>query len=116
VATNNKDFKVKNGLQVSGVAEFHSDVVLGDTQLSFDSNLNRLVIQINGEWVPLATLEDADVFTFEDIGVAVDYDGNATYIVQANGVSPASPFKFADNGTPETSTFPTIFDSGALVV
>jgi hypothetical protein len=114
MATNNKDFKVKNGLKVSGPAVFSSDVVLGTTPLAFDSTTNRLKIQVNNEWVSIATLADADVLTFEDIGVSVDYDGSATYIIQANGVEPAGTSKFVDGGDVSTTDVRYIFDSGVL--
>jgi hypothetical protein len=114
MTTNNKDFKVKNGLLVSGNAVFGSEIVLGSTPISFDTNTNRLKIQVNNEWVQIATLEDADVLTFEDIGVAVDYDGSATYIIQANGVSPSELSKFVNAGSAETTTVRYIFDAGVL--
>ena len=114
MATNNKDFKVKNGLQVSGPAVFASDVILGTTPIAFDAATNRLKIQVNNEWISIATLADADVLTFEDIGVSVDYDGTATYIIQANGVQPSSTSKFVDGGDVNTTEIRYIFDSGVL--
>jgi hypothetical protein len=114
MTTNNKDFKVKNGLQVAGSAVFGSNLVLGSTPVAFDTATNRLKIQVNNEWVQIATLEDADVLTFEDIGVAVDYDGSATYIVQGNGVTPSELSKFVDSGSPETTTVRYIFDAGVI--
>lgn len=114
MATSNKDFKVKNGLTVQGQARFNSDVMLGNTQLAFDSDINRLKVMINNQWVPIATLDDADVLTFEDIGVAIDYNGNATYIIQGNGVSIDTNSKFVDNGDPSTTTFRYIFDAGTI--
>lgn len=114
MAINNKDFKVKNGLQVQGTAVFASDVILGSTPIAFDATTNRLKIQINNEWVQIATMADAEVLTFEDIGLAVDYDGSATYIIQGNGVTPSATSKFVDGGSPSTTTVRYIFDSGAL--
>jgi hypothetical protein len=114
MTTNNKDFKVKNGLQVAGTATFQSDVVLGDTPLAFDTATNRLKVQINNEWVSIATLADADVLTFEDIGISIDYNGQATYIVQGNGVTPSSTSKFIDGGGPDTASVRYVFDSQEL--
>ena len=114
MSTNNKDFKVKNGLQVSGAAVFSSDVILGTTPLAFDTATNRLKVEINNEWVLIATLADADVLTFEDIGVSVDYDGSATYIIQANGVSASGTSKFVDGGDVNTTSVRYIFDSGVI--
>jgi hypothetical protein len=108
---NNKDFKVKNGLQVSGPAVFGSDVILGNTPLAFDSGTNRLKIQVNNEWVSIATLADADVLTFEDIGLTIDYDGQPTYIVQGNGITPSITSKFVDGGDPNTTSVRYIFDA-----
>ena len=71
-------------------------------------------VKINDQWVPIATLDDADVLTFEDIGVAIDYDGNASYIIQGNGVSINTNSKFVDNGDPSTTTFRYIFDAGII--
>jgi hypothetical protein len=114
MATTDKDFKVKNGLRVSGNAIFGSEVVLGSTPLAFDTTTKRLKVLVDNEWVQIANLEDADVLTFEDIGVAIDYDGSATYIIQANGVSPSSLSKFVDGGSPETTTVRYIFDAGVI--
>lgn len=114
MTSSNKDFKIKNGLQVPGNAIFNSDVILGNTQIAFDNTINRLKIKINDQWVAIATLEDADVLTFEDIGIAIDYNGNPTYIVQANGVSASENSKFVDNGNPSTSVFRYVFDAGVI--
>lgn len=115
MATNNKNFKVKNGLNVNGTATFNSDFILNGTQLTFDTNTNRLKVYVNGGWQEIALLSDAETLSFEDIGLTIDYDGNPVYIVQGNGVSPSGTSKFADGGTPSSSTFRYIFDSGALV-
>ena len=114
MSTNNKDFKVKNGLQVNGTAVFNSDVILGDVPMAFDTNTNRIKLYVNNEWVQVATLADADVLTFEDIGVSVDYDGAATYIIQGNGITPSSTSKFIDGGDPNTSSVRYVFDAQAL--
>jgi hypothetical protein len=114
MATNNKNFKVKNGLNVNGTATFNSDFVLNGTQLAFDTNTNRLKVYINNEWVQVALLSDAETLSFEDIGLSIDYDGNPTYIVQGNGVTPAETSKFVDGGSPSSTTFRYIFDGGVL--
>jgi hypothetical protein len=114
MSINNKDFKVKNGLQVAGTAVFNSDVILGETPMAFDITTNRIKIYVNGEWVQIATLADADVLTFEDIGVSVDYDGQATYIIQGNGVSPSDQSKFIDGGGPSTTSVRYVFDSQVI--
>ena len=92
MATVDKNFKVKNGLNVAGTATFGSTVVLGETPLRFDTATNKLQIQLNSIWVPIAFNSDipdtSQDISFMDIGLAIDYDGNPTYIVQAIGVTP----------------------------
>jgi hypothetical protein len=115
MATTDKNFKVKNGLNVAGNATFDSSVILGSTPLRFDTATNKLQIQLNGTWKPIAFTEDLESqIGFTDIGLAIDYNGLPIYTVQANGVSTTAT-KFADGGTPETSTYGMTFDSGALV-
>lgn len=115
MATTGKNFKVKNGLNVAGSATFDSDVILGSTPLRFDTTTNKLQIQLNGTWKPIAFTEDLESqIGFTDIGLAIDYNGLPIYTVQANGVNTTAT-KFADGGSPETSTYGMTFDSGTLV-
>lgn len=111
MSTNNKDFKVKNGLVVEG-----NQLTLGSTPVAFNTSTSKLEIYINGSWQPIAfTSEIPDVadITFMDIGLAIDYNGDPIYTVQANGVV-TSATKFADGGTPSTSSFILTFDSGVI--
>ena len=113
--TTNKNFKVKNGLDVAGNATFDSQVILGTTPLAFDTTSNRLQVYINNAWASIATLDDFNnQLTFMDIGLAIDYNGQPTYIVQANGVTISGDSKFVDAGSPESTTFSSIFDSGTI--
>ena len=118
MSTTDKNFKVKNGMNVAGDATFSSDVILGTTPLRFDTTTNKLQIQLNGTWSPIAFVSDIpDMSTeigFMDIGLAIDYNGLPIYTVQANGVNTTAT-KFADGGTPSTSVYGLTFDSGALV-
>ena len=50
-----------------------------------------------------------------DVGLAIDYNGQPTYIIQANGVTPSGTSKFVDGGDPSTAQFGMTFDAGALV-
>lgn len=113
-----KDFKVKNGLQVAGDATFGSNVILGSAPISYDSQNNRLQIEINGTWVPVAFTSDipnpSNDLTFMDVGLAIDYNGSPTYIIQANGVTPAGTSKFLDGGNPLTLSAQYLFDSGVV--
>ncbi len=118
----NKNFKVKNGLNVAGAATFDAAVnvdnlVLNSTPLAFDSTTGRLKIQIGGVWKEIALLtdaaEDVSAITFMDIGLAVDYDGQPIYTVYANGVNTTAT-KFADGGDYSTNTYTMTFDSGTI--
>jgi hypothetical protein len=120
MSTTDKNFKVKNGLNVAGEATFGSNVILGETPLRFDTATNKLQIQLNGAWVPIAFNSEipdpATQISFMDIGLAIDYNGEPIYTVQGNGVSPASTSKFVDGGSPYStdSDISMIFDSGVI--
>jgi hypothetical protein len=118
MSTTDKNFKVKNGINVAGTATFDSSVVLGATPLRFDTTTNKLQIQLNGNWQPIAFVSDIPDMTteigFMDIGLAIDYNGLPIYTVQANGVNTTAT-KFADGGTPTTSSYSISFNSGSLV-
>lgn len=118
----NKNFKVKNGLNVAGPATFDAAVnvdnlVLNSTPLAFDSSTGRLKIQINGAWKEIALLtdaaEDLSVLTFMDIGLAMDYNGQPIYTVYANGINTTAT-KFADGGYYSTEVYSMSFDSGTI--
>jgi hypothetical protein len=122
MATVDKNFKVKNGLNVAGAATFDAAVnvenlVLNSTPLAFDSSTGRLKIQIGGVWKEIALLtdatEDATALTFMDIGLALDYDGAPIYSLYANGVNTTAT-KFASGGDQATDTFSYTFDSGTI--
>ena len=116
MATVDKNFRVKNGLNVAGNATFESNVILGTTPISFDTVSNRLQIFINNEWKPVAFTSDiaaGDSITFMDLGLAIDYNGEPVYTLQANGVL-TSGVKFAEGGTPSSTSWSYEFDSGAL--
>ena len=119
MATTDKNFKVKNGLSVAGTASFGSDIVLGTAPISFDTQTNRLKVQIDGTWQPIALYSEipneATMLSFMDVGLAIDYNGQPTYIIQANGVTPSGTNKFISGGDPSTTEFGVTFDSGALV-
>lgn len=118
MATNNKNFKVKNGLNVAGTATFDTDIVLGTTPIAFDSTTNRLKIYINGSWSPIAFSADIPDLTqqlsFMDIGLSIDYNGQPTYIVQGNGTVISGDSKFVDGGLISTQSFDLVFDSGSI--
>lgn len=45
MATVDKNFKIKNGLNVAGTATFGSTVVLGETPLRFDTATSKLQLK-----------------------------------------------------------------------
>ena len=118
MATDNKNFKVKNGLNVAGTATFESSVILGETPLRFDTATNKLQLQLNGTWVPIAFNSEipdtTQAISFMDIGLAIDYDGQPTYIIQANGVTTSGSSKYADGGSPTSTLWDMYFDSGEI--
>ena len=115
MTTIDKNFKVKNGLNVAGNATFDSQVILGTTPLAFDTTSNRLQVYVNNAWASIATLDDFNnQLTFMDIGLAIDYNGQPTYIIQANGVTNSGDSKFVDAGNPSSNTFGSIFDAGTI--
>lgn len=118
MATVDKNFKIKNGLNVAGTATFGSNVVLGATPLRFDTATNKLQIQLNGAWVPIAFNSDipdtSQDVSFMDIGLAMDYNGLPIYTIQANGVTPDAGSKTVNGGSPTDTAFSMVFDSGSI--
>jgi len=118
MSTTEKDFKLKNGLDVGGNATLGGNLILGNAPIAYDAVHNRLQVQINGSWVSFAfttDIPDASTdITFMDIGLAIDYNGEPTYIVQCNGVTPSSTSKFLDGGNPSTTSAEWLFDSGVI--
>ena len=114
MSTENKNFKVKNGLNVAGTATFESTVVLGETPLRFDTATNKLQLEINGTWMPIALNSEIPTLSFMDIGLSIDYNGQPTYIVQANGVTITGDSTFVSGGEPSDNSPSMVFDSGAL--
>ena len=111
MATTDKNFRVKNGLVVEG-----NQITLGSTPVAFNSASNQLEIYINGVWEPIALVSQvpsADDISWQDIGLAIDYDGQPVYTVQANGVVTTAT-KFADGGTPTSTSASLVFDSGEI--
>lgn len=114
MTTTTKDFKINNGLTVGGTAQFDSNLILGTTPISFNTETNRLQVYVNDAWEQVAMLSDADILSFEDIGITVDYNGQAVFIVQGNGVTANGALKFLDGGLASTSSWMYSFDSGII--
>jgi hypothetical protein len=125
----NKNFRVKNGLNVAGNTfldgnatvgadlSVSNTIVLNSAPIAFNAETNRLQIYINGTWLPIAFQDDiidtTSSISFMDIGLAIDYNGQPIYTVYANGVVTTGT-KFADGGKANTNAFGMTFDSGTI--
>jgi len=105
VATTNKDFKVKNNLVVQS-----GNITLGSVPLQFNSTTNKLQIQVNNQWIDIS---DSNDMGFNDLDLAIDYNGSPIYSVGETGIVTEAT-KFADGGTPSSSSFALTFDSGVV--
>ena len=105
MATTNKSFRVKNDLLVDG-----NQITLGTAPISFNTATNKLQIYVNNQWLDVG---DSSDISFMDLGLAIDYNGEPIYTMQANGVE-STATKFADGGTPSSTSFAVIFDSGNI--
>jgi hypothetical protein len=105
VSTINRDFKVKNNLVVQS-----GQVTLGSVPLAFNTDNNKLRIQVNGQWIDIS---DSNDMGFNDIDLAIDYNGAPIYSVGGDGVITEAN-KMADGGSPSTSSFALTFDSGTV--
>lgn len=118
MATTDKNFRVKNGLNVAGSATFQSSVILGTTPLRFDTASNKLQIYLDNAWVNVVLATDipdlSEEISFMDLGLAIDYNGEPIYTVQANGVDNSDIAGVASGGDPSTSSFQFVFDSGSI--
>ena len=105
MATTNKSFRIKNDLLVDG-----NQITLGTAPISFNTATNKLQIYVNNQWLDVG---DSSDISFMDLGLAIDYNGEPIYTMQANGVE-STATKFADGGTPSSTSFAVIFDSGNI--
>ena len=105
MSTTNRDFKVKNNLVVQS-----GQVTLGSVPLAFNTDNNKLRIQVNGQWIDIS---DSNDMGFNDIDLAIDYNGAPIYSVGGNGVITEAN-KMADGGSPTSSSFALTFDSGVI--
>lgn len=106
MTTNNKSFTVKNDLVVDG-----NQITLGTAPITFNTTTSKLQVYVGGQWLDIG---DSSDISFMDMGLAIDYNGEPIYTVQANGVTPDATSKFADGGTPSTTSFAVVFDSGSI--
>lgn len=85
-------------------------VTLGSVPLAFNTDNNKLRIQVNGQWIDIS---DSNDMGFNDIDLAIDYNGAPIYSVGGDGVITEAN-KMADGGSPSTSSFALTFDSGTV--
>lgn len=105
MSTTNRDFKVKNNLVVQS-----GNITLGSVPLQFNSATNKLQIQVNNQWIDIS---DSNDMGFNDLDLAIDYNGSPIYSVGETGIVTEAT-KFADGGTPSSSSFALTFDSGVV--
>lgn len=110
MSTTNKDFKVKNNLIVQS-----GQVTLGSVPLAFNTENNRLQIQINNVWKSIATLDDLNLggVSFLDFDLDIDYAGNATYTLAGDNLSGVTTV-IIDGGQPSENQTSYQFDGGVV--
>lgn len=147
MATLNKDFKVKNGLQVTGGGSFGDAVTVGtptladhaatkeyvdqnaggmpvldtapstptDGQMYFDSITEHINIYYNGEWIMIATLEDAEVLPQHIHDTAIDGTGFVVSRFYSGGFYNSAQATAASGGFYNTNSWTEVWDGGSAV-
>ena len=130
MATNNKDFVVKQGLKVATGVTFPdnsvqttaftgSAITVGSSfpgspssgAMHLDTNTSKIYYYYSSQWNALAN--------YDDTQTVIDHNHNAdgflqdTYPYDGNGVNlPAFIWKTLDGGTPATTSFALVIDGG----
>ena len=145
MATVNKDFKVKNGLQVTGNAVVNGTIAAANPTLSthvatkeyvdnrsmavgstapaapingtmwLDTLTNRVNFYYEGTWYTQATIDDTNNLPQHIHDTAIDGTG---FVVSQfyNGGSFNSPLGVGlDSGGPSTTSWTVVFDGGSVV-
>jgi hypothetical protein len=129
VATNNKDFVVKQGLKVATGVTFPdnsvqttaftgSAITVGSSfpgspssgAMHLDTNTNRIYYYYSSTWYAMANYDDTASVT--DHNHNADGFVDSVYQYSANGVSGPWLGTSLDGGTPATSSFAFIIDGG----
>jgi hypothetical protein len=130
VATNNKDFVVKQGLKVATGVTFPdnsvqttaftgSAITVGSSfpgspasgAMHLDTNTNRIYYYYNSTWSAIAN--------YDDTASVTDHNHNAdgfvdnVYQYTGNGVSGPWLGTSLDGGTPATTSFASVIDGGS---
>ena len=144
MATVNKDFKVKHGLQVAGNAIFDGNIeaaaptadnhvvtkayadtlgpVVSSTAPSTPSNGNlwvdttvsRLKLYYGGTWLTLATAEEALDIPDHTHDMTIDGDGQIETVFYNSGDYNDPQIATIDGGSPSSTTWDVILDGGTV--
>jgi hypothetical protein len=144
MATVNKDFRVKHGLQVTGDAIFGGNIeaaaptadnhvvtkayadtlgpVVSSTaptspsngRLWFDSGLQRLKVYYSGVWVTLATTQEALQVPDHIHDMTIDGDGRIETVFYDSSQYDDPQITTIEGGTPSSVTWDTILDGGSV--
>jgi hypothetical protein len=133
VATNNKDFVVKQGLKVATGVTFPdnsvqttaftgSAITVGSSfpgspssgAMHLDTNTNRIYYYYSSTWYAMANYDDTASVIDHTHYTGIDESGlvKDTYSYNGNGVSGPWLGTSLDGGTPATSFFASIIDGG----
>jgi hypothetical protein len=129
VATNNRDFVVKQGIKVATGVTFPdnsvqttaftgSAITVGSSfpvspssgAMHLDTNTNRIYYYYSNTWYAMANYDDTASVT--DHNHNADGFVDSVYQYSANGVSGPWLGTSLDGGTPATSSFASIIDGG----
>jgi len=144
MATVNKDFKVKHGLQVTGDAIFGGNIeaaaptadnhvvtkayadtlgpVVSSTAPSSPSNgnlwvdttISRLKLYYGGAWLTLATAEEALDIPDHTHDMTIDGDGQIETVLYNAGDYDDPQIATIDGGGPSSTTWDVILDGGTV--
>jgi hypothetical protein len=133
VATNNKDFVVKQGLKVATGVTFPdnsvqttaftgSAITVGSSfpgspssgAMHLDTNTNRIYYYYSSTWYAMANYDDTASVTDHSHNSGIDENGLVKDIYSYNGNGVSGPWlgTSLDGGTPATSSFASIIDGG----
>jgi hypothetical protein len=134
VATNNKDFVVKQGIRVATGVTFPdnsvqttaftgSAITVGSSfpgspsngAMHLDTNTNRIYYYYNSTWSAMANYDDTTSVIDHTHYTGIDENGfvKDIYSYQGNGVTGPWLGTTLDGGTPGTASFATTIDGGS---
>ena len=134
MATNNKDFVVKQGIKVATGVTFPdnsvqttaftgSAITVGSSfpaspssgAMHLDTNTNRIYYYYSSTWYAMANYDDTTSIVDHTHFTGIDEPGfvQDTYQYQGNGVTGPWLGTTLDGGTPSTASFDLVIDGGA---